>query len=279
MAKSRISQKVFNKYFTPDNSVETEESFDPPRPFIEHFIDLRNMLFKMSIAWILCVILIAFFAPDILLLLKSPIEASAELQKVVHVEGLDATAGASILIQIMLWGGTILSMPFLTYFMLKFIFPGLHRHERNILITVLLTGVTLFSFGVWLAFSFTLQVGMEVLMAINNWIGVPVTTLRAEPYLALVFKTIVAFGASFLMPLVLLALGWIGLISSQTLREKRNIAIVGIFVIAMMLTPPEPVSQIIMAVPMCILYEACILLIRMKERLSSNDSDYPTEEV
>ncbi len=79
------------------------------------------------------------------------------------------------------------------------------------------------------------------------------------------------------LPLLLLVLGWIGLIPSEALRTRRRIAIVVIFVIAMVLTPPDPVSQILMALPMCVLYEACIWIIRLRElaRRNKTDDDEP----
>lgn len=254
--------------FTPD-PIEEEQSdeLDPPRPFLEHFVDLRNMFVRMAIAWFVCVLAVTPFSPWVLRVLQYPLESQALIDAGVHVQGLGLGIGATVFIKIMMWGGTICSLPFIFYFLLQFIFPGLRRHERNLLLFTLGAGVTLFSAGVWMCFSFTLQIGMEVLMAINRWMGLKVEILQAEDYFSLVLKTIFAFGLAFQLPLILLVLGWVGLISSETLREKRSISIVMIFVLAMFLTPPEPVSQIVMAVPMCLLYELCIILIRMKERL------------
>ena len=77
---------------------------------------------------------------------------------------------------------------------------------------------------------------------------------------------LIGFGLAFQLPLILMALGWIGIITSQMLRDKRRIAIVIIFTLSMILTPPDPLSQIIMAVPMCILYEVCIGAIWLREK-------------
>jgi sec-independent protein translocase protein TatC len=78
-----------------------------------------------------------------------------------------------------------------------------------------------------------------------------------------------AFGLAFQFPLILLVLGWLGLISAQTLKSHRGIAIVLIFTVAMVLTPPDPLSQIIMAVPMCLLYELTIILVRLREKVNA----------
>jgi sec-independent protein translocase protein TatC len=166
----------------------------------------------------------------------------------------------------MVWGGTILALPFLIYFVFGFVFPGLKRHERNLVSATLLSGLVLFFMGAWLCYGFTLSLAMDALMAINRWMGVPVTMLLVEGYIGLVLKMLLAFGLAFQFPLVLLVLGWLGVISSAGLRRHRGVVIVVIFTVAMFLTPPDPLSQIIMAVPMCLLYEVTIGLIRLRER-------------
>jgi sec-independent protein translocase protein TatC len=185
------------------------------------------------------------------------------------VEGLEIGVGFSLFMTTMLWGGTIVSLPALLYFIFRFVFPGLRRHERNIVLATLTSGVVLFVAGVWLCFSFTLRLALEALMAINQWMNVPVTILQAEAYIGFVLKILLAFGLAFQFPLVLLVLGWLGIISAKTLSSRRGIAIVLIFTMAMFLTPPDPLSQIIMAVPMCLLYEITIILVRLREKISA----------
>jgi sec-independent protein translocase protein TatC len=97
--------------------------------------------------------------------------------------------------------------------------------------------------------------------------GFKLGPLVLEGYVDIVLKMILAFGLAFQMPLLLLLLGWIGVLSAAALRAKRPYAIVAIFVIAAILTPPDAISQIAMAVPMCLLYELCIVLIWLRERV------------
>ena len=106
---------------------------------------------------------------------------------------------------------------------------------------------------------------VSAFQAINEWIGLPVTAVRIEGYISIVLKTIIAFGLVFQLPLVIFVLGWFGLVTSGSLREKRRSAIVASFVVAMFLTPPDPMSQLVMAVPLCLLYELSIWAVWLKE--------------
>lgn len=233
---------------------------DPPRPFLEHLFDLRSCLVNCAVAWGVCEILILPFAPRIMHWLLAPAGSSKGM-----VQGLGWSSGVGMLLKIMLWGGTALSLPFLIFFIMRFVFPGLKRSERSIIMFCLSASTVLFAGGVFMAYSATLEIAIQVLQKINNWVGVRVEIVRMEEHVDIVLKTIIAFGLAFQVPLLLLALGWMGIIPSEVLRTRRRIAIVVIFVMAMVLTPPDPVSQIIMAVPMCLLYEACIWIIRLRE--------------
>ncbi len=267
--QSRLSGKVRHLFSETEEDRAHEEELDPPRPFIEHFIDLRNCIVRCAVAWVVAMLVVAPFAPKIIAALEWPLKASGLEESGVMVQGLEVGVGFSLFMTTMLWGGTILALPALLYFIFQFVFPGLRRHERNLVLFTLGAGVILFLGGVFLCFSFTLHLALQALMAINAWMNVPVQVLQAEPYISFVLKILLAFGLAFQFPLVLLALGWLGLISSEGLRQKRGVAIIGIFVVAMFLTPPDPLSQIVMAVPMCVLYEGTIWLVRLREKMSA----------
>ncbi len=238
-----------------------DERHDPPRPLLEHLLALRDMLVFAAISWSICVIVACIFSPQVLSWLKSPAAANEEL-----LQGLDLTSGFSTMMSIAVWGGTALAFPFIVYSILRFVFPALTKKEKFVLLAILISGTTLFTVGVGLAYEKTLPLIVTAFQSINAWIGLPVTTIRIEGYISIVLKTIIAFGMVFQMPLVLFVLGWFGIITSKGLREKRRVAIVLAFVVAMFLTPPDPMSQIIMAVPLCLLYELSIWAIWLKER-------------
>ena len=238
-----------------------DERNDPPRPLLEHLMALRDMLGFAWVAWAVCVIAACVFSPQILAWLKSPAAASEDM-----LQGLDLTSGFSTMMSIALWGGTALSFPFLAYAVLRFVFPALTRREKAILLTVLVAGSTLFTVGVGLAYGKTLPLVVTAFQSINEWVGLPVTTIRIEGYISIVLKTVIAFGLVFQLPLVLFVLGWFGLVTSAGLRAKRRPAIVIAFVVAMFLTPPDPMSQLMMAVPLCLLYELSIWAVWLRER-------------
>lgn len=238
-----------------------DERKDPPRPLLEHLLALRDMLVFAAVSWAACVVVACVFSPQILAWLKSPAAASEEM-----LQGLDLTSGFSTMMAIALWGGTALAFPFIVYAILRFVFPALTRREKAVLLTVLVTGSVLFTGGVGLAYGKTLPLVVSAFQAINEWVGLPVTTIRIEGYISIVLKTVIAFGLVFQLPLVLFVLGWFGVVTSEGLREKRRFAIVASFVVAMFLTPPDPMSQLIMAIPLCLLYELSVWAVWLRER-------------
>ena len=255
MKLGRFNLKWFSK--APGGE---DEYNDPPKPFMEHLYELRDCLVKCAIAWVVCVIIVIPFAPKINEWIMAPAQDAKTM-----IQGLTWTVGFSVIMKIMMWGGTALAMPFLLAFIMQFVFPGLKRSERNIIVFILVTSTVFFLGGVWMAYSTTLQVALRLFQDVNRWMGINMTIITMEEHISIVIKTIVAFGLAFQLPLLLLALGWIGMISSDTLANKRRIAIVTIFILAMVLTPPDPLSQMVMALPMCLLYEVCIWVIRLRE--------------
>lgn len=238
-----------------------DERNDPPRPLLEHLLALRDMFVFAAIAWVICATVACVFSPYILAWLKSPAAASEDM-----LQGLDLTSGFSTIMSITLWGGTAIAFPFIVYALLRFVFPALTNREKAMLLCILVAGSVFFLAGVVLAYAKTLPMVVVAFQAINNWVGLPVTTIRIEGYIAIVLKTIIAFGLVFQMPLILFVLGWFGVITSKTLREKRRVAIVSAFFLSMFLTPPDPMSQICMAIPLCLLYELSVWAIWLKEK-------------
>ena len=238
-----------------------DERNDPPRPLMEHLLALRDMIVFAAVSWVVCAILACVFSPTILAWLKSPAAGNAKM-----LQGLDLTSGFSAIISITIWGGTALAFPLIVYAILRFVFPALTNREKLVILFILVAGSMFFLVGVGLAYSKTLPMVVVAFQKINSWVGLEVTTIRIEGYISIVLKTIIAFGLVFQLPIILFVLGWFGVVPSKGLRDKRRIAIVLSFFIAMFLTPPDPMSQLFMAIPLCLLYELSIWMIWLKEK-------------
>ena len=126
--------------------------------------------------------------------------------------------------------------------------------------------------GVWFAYSKITPQAVAFFDLVNRWVHLPVTVVRIEGYIAIILKLIIAFGLVFQIPLILFVLGWLGLISSDTLRRFRKFAIVIAFFLGMALTPPDPMSQIMMALPLCLFYELSVWGVWLKEKLDFTES-------
>ena len=240
-----------------------DERNDPPRPLLEHLLALRDMIVFGAVAWVACATICAICTPWIMAWLKSPAGEDGKL-----LQGLDLTSGVSAIISIAGWGGTALAFPFIIYAILRFVFPALTNREKFVILAIMIVGTFFFLGGVVMAYEKTLPMIVVALQAINRWVGFEMEILRIENYISIVLKTIIAFGLVFQLPLILFVLGWFGILTSKVLREKRRVAIVLSFFLAMFLTPPDPMSQFFMAVPLCLLYELSIWAIWLKEKSS-----------
>ena len=240
-----------------------DERNDPPRPLLEHLLALRDMIVFGAGAWAICATIAGICTPWIMAWLKSPAGEDGKL-----LQGLDLTSGVSAIISIAGWGGTALAFPFIIYAILRFVFPALTNREKFVILAIMIVGTFFFLGGVVMAYEKTLPMIVVAFQAINRWVGFEMEILRIENYISIVLKTIIAFGLVFQLPLILFVLGWFGILTSKVLREKRRVAIVLSFFLAMFLTPPDPMSQIFMAVPLALLYELSIWAIWLKEKSS-----------
>ena len=248
----------------PAHNLASEHPDDRPRPLLEHLEELRTCVMRCLIVWAICVAAVGPFCPRILAWLQAPLAvAGYDPHKLITVLTVDA--GIAFVFQAMLWGGTIISLPLLLFFIARFVFPGLRPGERRWVVGVLVTAGVFFVAGVLTCYRYVVPLGLEALIAVNRWLGVSFGPLRLDDYARIVFQMVLAFGLAFELPLLLVALGWLGIVSAAFLREKRRHAIVINFVIAMLLTPPDAVSMMMMGVPLCLVYEICILLIRARE--------------
>ena len=234
---------------------------DPPQPLLTHLLALRDMVVFAGVSWTCGMVVAGVFANRILALLKAP---AAEFQGLLQVVGL--TASFDVWLSITVWGGTALSFPLVFFAVLRFVFPALTNREKFVFLSGLTVGTALFLVGGFLAYLKTVPLVVVAFQQIGRWMGIPQQIITIDTYVPVVLKLIVAFGLVFQLPLIVFVLGCFGMVTSRGLREKRRAAIVIAFVLAMFLTPPDPMSQIVMAVPLCLLYEISIWAVWLKEK-------------
>ena len=249
-----------------------DEVNDPPRPFLEHIIALRTSLIRAAASWLICCVVAGCVSPHVLTWLKAPAKALEEAGRITIVS-LNITGGFSQIMDIALWGGSALSFPFVMYFALRFIFPALTKREKFAILFFMLSGTLLFGVGVVFAYGQLAPNVVAFFDMVNRWMGLSVSMVQVENYVPLILKLVLAFGLVFQVPLLLFVLGWLGVISSDALRRWRRFAIVLSFFLGMVLTPPDPMSQLVIAVPLCLLYELSIWGVRLKEVCSGERAE------
>ena len=219
------------------------------------------MLVFGALSWAGGVVVAGAFAPQILAVLKAPAEQYRDLLQVVGM-----TAPFDVWLSIAVWGGTVVSFPLIAFAVLRFVFPALTRREKAVILSGITAGTVLFSAGTVLAYGKTLPLVVTAFRQLGKWMDIEQQMITLDTYIPVVLKLIVAFGLVFQMPLIIFVLGCFGIVTSAGLRAKRRAAIVIAFVLAMFLTPPDPMSQIAMAVPLCLLYELSVWAVWLKER-------------
>jgi len=157
--------------------------------------------------------------------------------------------------------GLILASPFVLYQVWAFVAPGLYRNEKKYVVPFVLAGSFFFALGILFAYTIAIPVGFKFLLGFATDFIKPMPSMKE--YLSFSIKFLLAFGLIFEFPVVLVLLARIGVIDAKTLGRQRKYAILLIFIFAAILTPPDVISQVILALPMIGLYELSILLSRL----------------
>lgn len=248
---------------TPDDTHPMLESI---KPFLAHLEDLRRALIWSATALLIGMGVACGFAPTLFRILKAPLNGVVP-DPDTFIRTLDVTGGISVAMQTIFWGGILFSAPVILFSLCWFVFPGLTRRERRALLGGLLFSALLFISGVLLCYFTALGPALTIMLWFNTWLGIPVEFFTITSYMGFVLKLLLSFGLAFELPVVLLVLGWLGIINSSHLRRWRRHSIVIILILAAIITPTQdPLSQLILAVPLIALYELCIWIMWARER-------------
>lgn len=238
----------------------------PPRaglkPFLQHLEDLRRALVWSLLALCAGMAACCALAPALFRLLTLPLKGVVD-NPGTFVRSLEVTGAMNAAMQVIFWGGLLLSAPVIIAAACWFIFPGLTRRERRAVLGGLGLAASLFAAGVAMGYFVALRPALQVMLWFNTWMGIGIEYFTVTSYAGFVLKLLLSFGLTFELPVVLLVLGRLGLVTSTQLREKRRHAIVIILILAAIITPTQdPFSQLMLAIPLILLYEGCIWMIR-----------------
>lgn len=254
---------------------------DKPQPLVEHLMELRTRLIWSLVAFFGAFLLCFAFAKQLFNLLVIPykwavIWAGLDLAK----SELIYTAPQEFFftqIKVAAFGATVIAFPVIASQLYKFVAPGLYKNERAAFLPFLIASPLLFLVGAALVYFFFTPMVMWFFLAMQQAPAegeVAISLLpKVSEYLSLIMTLVLSFGLVFQLPVVTTLLARVGLLTSQWLAEKRKFAIVVAFVVAAVLTPPDPLSQIGLALPAILLYEISIYLARLVERKRAAEAE------
>lgn len=230
------------------------------QPFMSHFAELRSRLIKSFIAVLLFFCGAFFFSNELINFLKQPLLNSLpkENQNLYFTGPLDVFL---VSLKSSFLAAFICACPVWLYQLWGFLEPALHKREKKLAKPFLFFSVLLFFSGVSFCFYFIIPLTMEFLIGLGTDVGTPMITIT--DYFSLLSLMIIGFGVVFELPVVLLLLGFLGVVQAKTLAHYRRHVLVASLIIAAILTPPDPISQLGLAIPLYIMFEISILLLRI----------------
>jgi len=247
-----------------DVAVDTDE-----QPFLDHLIELRSRILRSVAVVGVIFVPIYYFANDLYEWVSAPL--TAQLPEGSTMIATQVATPFLTPFKLAIFAAIFVGVPYLLHQLWAFVSPGLYRHEKKFAVPLLLSSILLFYAGMAfvyflvfpLIFAFFTQVAPE---------GVAIMT-DINQYLDFVLKMFLAFGLAFEIPIATMLMAWSGLATADTMARKRPYVIVGCFVVGMLLTPPDVISQLLLALPTWLLFEVGVIMARLTEKKSDSDTD------
>lgn len=259
---------------TDQTETETEEEEQQEEPgFITHLVELRNRLLRIVAAVILVLLALLPFANKLYTLLADPL--LKHLPQGSSMIAIDVASPFFIPFKLVTMLAVFITVPYVLYHVWAFVAPGLYRKEKRLMLPLLVSSTLLFYLGVAFAYFLVFPVVFAFIIGMAPE-GVTVMTDIGR-YLDFVIALFFAFGAAFEIPVATVLLVAAGITTPQVLAQKRPYVIVGAFVVGMLLTPPDVVSQTLLAFPMWLLYELGVVASRMVSRRLAENVDVNQE--
>lgn len=223
---------------------------------VDHLVELRDRILKCVVLLLVIFLSLIYFANDIYTFVARPL--IAVLPENSSMIAIDPTSPFFAPFKLTFYAALFISAPFILYQLWAFIAPGLYRNEKKLAVPLFVSSVILFYAG--MAFAYFVLFGI----IFNFFVSVAPTDIAVAPditsYLNFVLKIFFAFGFAFEIPIAVFLCIWAGLVEPESLEGKRPYVIVSCFVVAMLLTPPDPFTQSLLALPMWLLFELGIFL-------------------
>jgi len=252
---------------SPDDEADIEST---KAPLLEHLVELRKRLVYSLLAFAGCFLVGFYFSKPIYAFLTEPLAHALVGHPNNHLIYTAVYETFFTYVKVGMFAGLCLAFPIIASQIWMFVAPGLYKHERHAFLPFLLASPVLFIAGAGFVFYIMLPFALRFFLGFEtpgtaNTLGIQLLA-KVSDYLDLVTTLIFAFGLTFQMPVLLSLLGRVGIVSAAMLRKFRRYAIVGIFALAAIVTPPDLFSMVSLAIPLTLLYEVSIWCVALIER-------------
>ena len=251
---------------------------DKEMPFLDHLDEFRTRIIRALLGIVLGAALCLIFSKPLLNVLLWP---TTRVNLPIDIQVLKVQGMFIVTLEIAFFGGIVVSLPWIIYQFWMFVAPGLYIHERRHVPRIIISATLLFLMGVAFAYFFIIP------FALNFFLGLAPTTIKTniaiDFYISFVIRLLVVFGIIFQLPILSFFLSRMGILKPEHMRKYRRHAIVVIFILAAIFTPPDPFTQVMLAIPLILLYEFSILISgwvnrRKKEKEEENEEKIEQEE-